>query len=139
MMRLGYVALIFLVFAQATTEVAVAKPGRLPPGVHVGRCLYVVAGEQRISGRCYYKINKGGDFSIDGPRQVYGGKDTVDRGASAFTYSRDWWAEVFWDDGGWVGYGNESVADVHGGAPWQLRRHGACFLGKQVKICLWQR
>jgi len=125
--------------APLSGESAAARPGHLPPGFHEGRCLYVVDGERRITGRCHYKINKSGGFSIDGPRQVYGGKDTVDRGASALTYSRDWWAEVFREDGGWVGYGNERIADVHGGTMWTLHRQGACFRGDRVKICLWPK
>ena len=111
---------------------------RLPAGYHQGRCLYVVDGKRRIAGRCFYKLYKDGSFYIDGPRQKYGGVDTVDRGASALTYSRDWWVDVFPDEGGWSGYGNEGIADVHGGRTWSLHREGACFVGENVKIGLWR-
>jgi hypothetical protein len=115
---------------------------RLPAGYHQGRCLYVVDGKQRIAGRCYYTISKGGGFHIDGPRQVYGGVDTVDRGSDARTYSRDWWADVFKDDdGSWTGYGNEeSIGSVHGEGPMfgPMRREGACFVGERAKVCLWR-
>jgi hypothetical protein len=119
-------------------SVDAGEPRRLPPGYHQGRCLYIVGGKHRIAGRCLYKIHKGGAFHIDGPRQAFGGVDTVDRGSSALTYSRDWWADVFPDEGGWSGYGNESVKNVHGGRTWSLRREGACFVGEAVKICLWR-
>lgn len=114
------------------------QEGRLPTGYNRGRCLYVVDGKQRIAGPCFYKIDKDGSFGIDGPRQVYGGVDTVDKGASALTYSRDWWADVHREDGGWSGYGNEAIADVHGASPWRLRKQGPCYLGEGVKICLWR-
>lgn len=138
-MKLSRVILKVAVFASSAAATASAEPSHLPRGFHEGRCLYVVNGKRRIDGPCYYKINKGGGFSIDGPRQTYGGKDTVDRGASALTYSRDWWAEVYWQDGAWLAYGNERIPDVHGGVLWALRRHGACFLGERVEICLWKK
>lgn len=131
-------ALVIVLLATPASSVGAKGPRRLPAGYHQGRCLYVVDGKQRIAGRCFYKIDKGGAFDIDGPRQVFGGVDTVDRGASALTYSRDWWADVFPDEGGWSGYGNENIKDVHGGRTWSLRRRGACFLGEGVKICLWR-
>ncbi|KQN21263.1 hypothetical protein ASE86_14970 [Sphingomonas sp. Leaf33] len=112
---------------------------KLPAGYRQGRCLYVVDGVTRIAGQCFYRIARDGSIDIDGPRQVYGGRDTVDRGASALTYSRAWWAQVTPDDGGWSGYGNERIPDVHGGRPWTLRRRGACFLGDGVTLCVWRR
>jgi len=112
---------------------------QLPTGYHQGRCLYMVDGKQRIAGRCFYKIDKSGALQIDGPRQAFGGVDTVDKGASALTYSRDWWVDIFPEHGGWSGYGNEGVGDVHGGRPWALHRKGACFSGENVKVCLWRQ
>jgi len=120
---------------------AEAAPFRkLPSGYHEGRCLYVDHGKQRIAGKCFYQIHEDGSFELDGPRQVFGGDDTVDRGSDAHTYSRDWWADVFPENGGWSGYGNGDglIGDVHGGFPWTLHRHGACFVGDDVKVCLWR-
>jgi hypothetical protein len=129
---------VLFVLATLSAQAEAKRPHRLPAGYHHGRCLYVVDGKRRIAGRCFYKINKGGAFHIDGPRQAFGGVDTVDRGSSALTYSRDWWADVFPDEGSWSGYGNESIGAVHGGRPWSLQRKGACFVGENVKICLWR-
>lgn len=137
-MRLVRALVILSTLASFSTYVDAGAPRQLPSGYHQGRCLYVVDGKQRIIGRCFYKIYKGGAFHVDGPGQVFGGVDTVDRGASARTYSRDWWADVFPQDGGWSGYGNEGIRDVHGGSPWSLHREGACFLSVNVKICLWR-
>ena len=133
-----HAALILATLASLSSPADAEGHGRLPSGYHRGRCLYVVDGKKLIAGRCFYKTHKGGAFHIDGPRQVFGGVDTIDRGASAATYSRDWWADVFPEDGGWSGYGNESVGDVHGAEIWSLRREGACFLGENVKVCLWR-
>jgi hypothetical protein len=69
---------------------------------------------------------------------VYDGIDYPKAEDMAHTMSKDWWADVFPDDGGWSGYGNESIPDVHGGRPWTLRRQGACYVGDGAKICLWR-
>jgi hypothetical protein len=125
------------------TLLASAEPvrsRRLPPGYHQGRCLYVVDGKARIAGRCAYRIEKGGDFRIDGPRQTYDGIDYPRARITAEERSADYWANVFREDGGWTGYGNEDVREVHGNRRFgPLRRDGACFVGKGVKICLWRR
>jgi len=117
-----------------------AEPSRrLPEGYRVGRCLYVDRAHQRIAGRCFYKLAKDGAFHIDGPRQVYDGIDYPRSLGMADRYSRDWWADVFPLNDGWAGYGNESIADVHGGRLWSLRRKGDCFIGEGVKVCLWRQ
>ena len=109
---------------------------RAPVGSHEGRCLYVVDGKQRIAGRCFYQVYKGGEFHIDGPRQVFGGA----RGLAGGT-SKDWWANVFKDDDGtWTGYGNAVIDSVRGEGPnfGPMRREDACFVGERVKVCLWR-
>lgn len=141
-MKALYALAMLPLLAIFSSPAAAERSRRLPPGYHQGRCLYVVDGKQLIAGACFYQMYKGGSFSINGPRQVFGGTDTVDRGSDAHTYSRDWWAEVFKDDdGSWTGYGNEeNIGSVHGEGPMfgPMRRVGACFLGQRVKICLWR-
>ncbi|QNO26890.1 hypothetical protein EEB18_019575 [Sphingopyxis sp. OPL5] len=126
---------------------------RLPKGYKIGRCLLVVDGQSRISGPCAYIIHKGGEFHIDGPRQVYDGIDYPKAQITAYEMSTDYWANVFKDeDGKWTGYGNEDVRYVKGdGSAWyELVRNGACYSNETkrqpsdtyqqlVKVCLWKK
>ena len=139
-MKASYALALASLLVVLSNPVSAERTRRLPPGYHQGRCLYVVDGKQRIAGRCFYQISKGGGFHIDGPRQMYDGIDYPKAQDGAHMMSRDWWADVFPEDGGWSGYGNESIADVHGGLPpWTLHRQGACFIGDGAKICLWRQ
>jgi len=125
------------------SAVSFAQPQRrLPAGHHWGRCLLVVRGQTRISGPCAYRIGRGGDFHIDGPRQIYDGIDYPTAEIMAQRRSTDYWAEVFReDDGIWTGYGNEDIRAVHAERPddfGQLHRVGACLVGADVRVCLWR-
>ncbi|MBZ9760111.1 hypothetical protein LB553_04370 [Mesorhizobium sp. CA8] len=113
---------------------------RLPSGYKWGRCLLVVHGETRISGRCSYQIEKGGDFNIQGPKQVFAGIDYPDTHSGAGEMSKDYWAVMYKDGDLWAGYGNADIRDTHGEAgDWgELRREGACYVGKDVRVCLWR-
>ncbi|CDX49658.1 exported hypothetical protein [Mesorhizobium plurifarium] len=113
---------------------------RLPSGYKWGRCLLVVHGETRISGKCSYQIEKGGDFNIQGPKQVFAGIDYPDTHSGAGEMSKDYWAVVYKDGDSWAGYANGDIRDTHGeGGDWgELRREGACYVGKDVKVCLWR-
>jgi hypothetical protein len=75
----------------------------------------VVDGRKRIAGPCFYKTSKDGGFHIEGPRQVFGGIDYPKAVGMADMLSKDFWADVFRDEGRWTGYGNDEIADVHGG------------------------
>jgi hypothetical protein len=132
---LGLIALATL----STGGAAATQQHRLPPGTKWGRCLLVVDGQTRISGKCSYRIYKGGDFHIDGPRQVFDGIDYPKAVGMADKMSRDYWADVFREDGAWTGYGNTGIRDVHGDRNWDLRRDGACYVGKGVRVCLWRQ
>jgi hypothetical protein len=86
-------------------------------------------------------MQKGGAFQINGPRQVYEG---IDYPVGEYTYqqqSNDYWANVWKErNGSWSGYGNSDIRAVHGDQPWEnLRREGACFVGKNVRVCLWRK
>ncbi|NEX91907.1 hypothetical protein [Caulobacter sp. 17J65-9] len=119
----------------------VAAPGRhrLPPGYKWGRCLLEVDGKALISGRCSYRIGKGGAFYIAGPRQIFSGRDYPVPELFAGERSRDYWAEVFRDDDGWTGYGNLDVSATHGDRVYGvLERKGACLVNAQVRVCLWR-
>jgi len=123
---------------------APAEAQRLPSGYSWGRCLLVVDGETRISGKCSYQIEAGGEFFITGPRQYYGSKEAFgDATSSADQQSTDYWARVYKDGDAWTGYGNSSIESVHGDVGpegWgELRRQGACYIGKDVKVCLWRQ
>jgi hypothetical protein len=125
---------------------------RLPKGYKIGRCLLVVDGQTRISGPCAYRIEKGGNFHIDGPRQVF-----LDIDYPAVTgsmgISTDYWANVNKDENGnWTGYANEDVRYIKGdGSAWyELVRNGACYSNETkrqpsdtyqqlVKVCLWKK
>ncbi len=115
---------------------------RLPPGYKIGRCLLVVEGKTRISGKCAYRVNKGGDFVIEGPRQIYDGFDYPSaHGSIALMISTDYWANVFREeDGTWDGYGNPDIRYVKAEGPnfGPLRRDGACLLNQRVRVCLWK-
>jgi hypothetical protein len=117
-----------------------AAQHRLPSGYKWGRCLLVVQGETRISGKCSYQIENGGDFNIQGPKQVFAGIDYPDTHSGAGEMSKDYWAVIYKDGDAWAGYANGDIRDTHGeGADWgELHREGACYLGKDVKICLWR-
>jgi hypothetical protein len=102
-----------------------------------------VDGETRISGKCSYQIETGGEFMINGPKQFYGSQEVFgDASSSAGQVSTDYWARVFKDGESWSGYGNSSIDSVHGdagpGAWAELRRDGACYVGKDVRVCLWR-
>jgi hypothetical protein len=116
---------------------------RLPQGFRTGHCLLVVEGKTSISGRCAYRIDKGGDFLINGPRQIYDGIDyPVAHGSIAAMVSTDYWATVFREeDGTWDGYGNDDISGVKGEGPnfGPLRQQGPCFVGKEARICLWKK
>jgi hypothetical protein len=112
----------------------------LPSGYKWGRCLLVVNGQIRISGKCSYQIEKGGDFNIQGPRQVFAGIDYPDTHSGAGEMSEDYWAVVYKDGDVWDGYGNSDIRATHGepGDWGELRRVGACYIGKDVRVCLWR-
>ncbi|PBC10733.1 hypothetical protein CK230_07695 [Mesorhizobium sp. WSM3859] len=115
-----------------------AAQHRLPSGYKWGRCLLVVHGETRISGKCSYQIEQGGDFNIQGPKQVFAGIDYPDPHSGAGEMSKDYWAVVYKDGDSWAGYSNADIEATHGGERWEdLRREGACYAGKDVRICLW--
>ena len=116
----------------------------------------MVGGKTLISGPCGYEIRRGGDFTINVPRQIYDGihyPDASDCGACV--QSRDYWAVVYRDDdGSWTGYGNSDIRATHGGTSYRaLTRTGACYWGETdagqmrdgyvypepVRICLWRR
>ena len=123
-------------------------PARLPPGMHIGRCLLEVNGRRLISAKCAYEIEKDGSFGIDGPRQIYGGIDYPDCFQGAATFTTDYFAYVDWidrkemDDGspgpGWEATWNETIGSNHaGGFLGPVVRHGACYSNDKAKICLW--
>ena len=115
---------------------------RIPSDYSWGRCLLIVEGKTRISGRCAYRIDKDGSFVIEGPKQVYDGIDYPAAGGSlALMQSTDYWANVFQDEGTWDGYGNEDASGVNGQGPnfGPLRRAGACLLNERVRVCLWKK
>lgn len=137
---------------------------RLPEGTKIGRCLFVVDGQTRISGECAYSISDEGDLHIDGPRQVFEGIDYPEGDFAAYTISTDWWANLFKEAGVWTGYGNNDIQSVRGdGSYWgELKQEGDCFvsefpwgkrepsdydpdyhpypprLHQNVRICLWR-
>ncbi|WP_136622478.1 MULTISPECIES: hypothetical protein [Mesorhizobium] len=111
---------------------------RLPSGYKWGRCLLVVSGQTRISGRCSYQIETGGDFNIQGPRQVFAGIDYPDAHSGADEMSEDYWAVVYKEGDVWDGYGNSDIPETHGEGWGELRREGACYVGKDVRVCLWR-
>ena len=96
-----------------------------------------------MSGKCAYRIDKGGGFVIEGPKQVYDGIDYPKaHGSLALLMSQDYWANVFREeDGTWDGYGNEAITGVNGQGPnfGPLRQEGACFLNDRVRVCLWKK
>ena len=121
---------------------------RLPRGTKIGKCLLVVNGQTRISGLCFYSIEKYGDFHIDGPRQSFDGVDYPKARAMAEIISTDWWANVYKLDGVWSGYSNEVIGSVHGQeSRWGvLTRDGACYFNRPgpevvqiVRVCLWKK
>ena len=132
-------AALLLIAAPALS--ATPPDRRIPADYKWGRCLLVVQGQTRIKGKCTYRIEKGGDFQVNGPRQVYEGIDFPRGLIMAGHRSEDYWANVFKDeDGVWTGYGNETIGAVHAGGPnyRPLRRQGACWIGKIARICLWR-
>lgn len=140
----GFLA-IGLAVCSATS--AAAPKHRLPNGWKWGRCLLVVNGKTRISGKCAYTITKGGEFGIDGPQQIYGGIDYPKPELGADEQSRDYWASVKKDEEGWYGYGNDDITWTHAQTEsWRLQKQGSCFIGKgentgkgSVRLCLWQK
>lgn len=113
--------------------------GKLPAGTHWGRCLLVVSGQTRINGRCSYSISKGGAFHIDGPRHAFDGIDYPKADSMAAMISTDYWANVSRDGDAWGGSANSDLRSVHGEDLGVLRRQGACYLGRRVKVCLWAK
>lgn len=137
---------------------------RLPEGAKIGRCLFVVDGQTRISGECAYSVSDVGDLHIDGPRQVFEGIDYPEGDFAAYTISTDWWANLFKEDGVWTGYGNNDVSQTNGqGSYWgEFEQDGDCFvsdypwgkykpgdydpdyhpydprLHQKVRLCLWR-
>lgn len=112
---------------------------RLPSDYKWGRCLLIVSGQTRISGKCSYQIEAGGDFNIQGPRQVFAGIDYPDTHSGAGERSEDYWADVYKDGDVWAGYANSEIDETHGDEHWEeLRREGACYIGKDVRVCLWR-
>ncbi len=119
----------------------------------------MIDGKTRIAGPCAYNIGKGGDFHIEGPRQVYDGIDYPKADGMAAMISTDWWADVFRDSpiqngvlkvgkGPWTGYSNEDIRSVHGQeSRWgTLVRNGACYSNRRgpevvqlVRVCLWKK
>jgi hypothetical protein len=122
-------------------------PERLPAHLKIGRCLFVVRGKRIIDGKCAYGIGKGGEFEIQGPRQIYRGVDYPECFEGAAAFSTDHFVQVthpLLDDlsqgAGWVADWNEDKGANY--AQWQLgpvTRHGACFSNSETKICLWKR
>ena len=124
-------------------DIARARPRsiRLPSDFNWGHCLLVVAGETRISGLCAYQMTDSGGFFINGPRQIYGGIDFPKAEYQAAERSNDYSAGVYRDnDEGWTSYGSSSRESIRSDDPnfGPVRRRGHCFLGKDVRICLWK-
>jgi hypothetical protein len=139
--RLAAACSIVVAGALAFGGAADARAHRLPKDFRWGRCLLVVDGKTRISGKCAYTIKKGGEFFIEGPRQIYDGIDYPTANFGAEQRSRDYWAHVYRDDDGqWAGYGNSDIRATHGNGPtWKpLQRQGACFVNAQARVCLWR-
>jgi hypothetical protein len=129
-----------LTAVMAASGAAVRPRHRLPADYHWGRCLLVVDGRTRISGRCGYRIEKNGDFQINGPRQVYGGIDFPANAPGFEQMSRDYWADIFRQEGHWIGYGNSDIRATHGDLPWDMLYHrGHCYLNRRVRACLWRK
>ena len=93
------------------TEAAVRH--RLPEGQKWGRCLLIVRGKTRISGKCSYKMHKDGEFHIDGPRQVFDGIDFPHSEIMAGQFSKDYWANVWREHGVWSVSANATIEEVH--------------------------
>ncbi|MBP7705591.1 MAG: hypothetical protein KA105_09955 [Caulobacter sp.] len=163
-MRLALSTGLTLLLLSAMPMNAVASEQRLGEGHNRGRCLLIVDGKTLISGKCGYRITKGGEFYIAGPRQVYEGLDyprcpapgESASGCGAMQQSNDYWARVWKEpDGTWTGYGNADIRATHGSIVYRtLARQGACYVGEAdpgrmtddgvymgvpVKICLWRQ
>ena len=138
-MRFSLRLTIIALLAAASVPSQAAGHRRLPAGYHQGRCLYTVDGQTRIAGKCFYKLYEEGSFHIEGPRQIFDGIDYPEAQSMADMVSKDYWADVTREGKGWSGYGNDDIRSVHGGSIWELRRQGACFVGKDVKVCLWRK
>lgn len=115
------------------------RPNGLAEGDEWARCLLIVGGQTRISGKCAYTEGEDGGFSINGPRQVVEGIDYPVANCGCAERSRDYWAVVSRDDDGWSGYGNSDIRATHGGQIWALQKQGDCFLGEHVRLCVWRR
>jgi hypothetical protein len=135
-------------FAKLIANPPYLSAARLPKGMRIGRCLLVVNGQTRISGRCAYSYEPDGGFYLTGPRQVYEGVDYPQPNTMASMISTDWWATVFRQDGAWAGYSNEVIRSVHGHeSRWgELVRNGACYSNRNgpevvqlVRVCLWKK
>jgi hypothetical protein len=122
-------------------------PDRLPKGYKIGRCLLKVQGVSYVSGKCAYLISSGGDFQMDGPRQVYTGIDYPEPEIYSNNISTDYFVQVGRalepdDTYGkqWEGHwGGEDKRATHAHSYLGiLKRSGACYSNKIAKICLWK-
>jgi len=147
--RIATIGLLLASLAICPASSAAERKHRLPPGAKWGRCLLIVGEQTRIKGDCSYQIDKGGNFHIDGPNQVFGGIDYPKAEIMADARSEDYWADIFKDESShkksWTGYGNEYISAVHAEYDWgHLTRNGACYTGiesitkRHVRICLWK-
>ncbi|NOW46992.1 hypothetical protein FHW96_003163 [Novosphingobium sp. SG751A] len=138
-MRFSLCLTIFPLLAATFAPSEAAGHRRLPAGYHQGQCLYIADGQRRIAGKCFYKFYDDESFHIEGPRQIFDGVDYPKAETMANMVSKDFWADVWREDKGWSGYGNDDISSVHGGRIWEFRRQGACFVGEDVKVCLWRK
>jgi WD40 repeat protein len=116
------------------------RPNGLPEDEKWARCLLVVDGKTRISGKCAYSVSEDGGFGIQGARQVYGGVDYPISSCGCGQRSNDYWAVIFKDRRGWSGYGNSDIHYTHGDQQYEvLRKKGPCFVSSHAKVCLWKR
>jgi WD40 repeat protein len=122
------------------TDSVLRPPNGLTEGESWARCLLVVYGETRISGRCAYsRWDETGGFSINGPQQLVEGIDYPVPEGGAETRSNDYWAVVYRDDDGWHGYSNSDIHATHGDETYEkLWKIGACFVGRHVRLCVWR-
>jgi hypothetical protein len=85
-------------FVKRTSELQAHPPylsqARLPEGYKIGRCLLEVNGKRYIFGKCAYLMSKGGDFQMDGPRQIYTGIDYPEPQIYADQISTDHFVQV---------------------------------------------
>ncbi|NUR12423.1 MAG: hypothetical protein HOQ20_11370 [Bradyrhizobium sp.] len=120
---------------------------RLPPEYKIGRCLFEVKGKRLIDGLCAYEISKGGEFEINGPRQVYSGTDYPTPDCYCAEISTDYSVQVEHEllEGGstgpgWQAFWNGEKEATHDQAfLGPVTKQGACFSNSETKICLWKQ